>query len=167
MDIAIVGLAGSGKTSLLKALAAGHLPQHGSPNEAVLAVVKVPDTRLDALATLVAAKKTTYLELRMLDFPALTAGKKGPAPDLVVLPMDTIPIAWVRRGNGVLVQWPRGIRRVVLPGGRTSAPAPEDIAAAPGERERRLRARGGELVLESDHGDVVLYPPQGAIGGTP
>jgi ribosome-binding ATPase YchF (GTP1/OBG family) len=83
MDIAIVGLAGSGKTSLLKALAAGHLPQHGSPNEAVMAVVKVPDTRLDALATLVGAKKTTYLELRMLDFPALTAGKKGPAPQLL------------------------------------------------------------------------------------
>jgi GTP-binding protein YchF len=83
MDIAIVGLAGSGKTSLLKALAAGHLPQLGSPNEAVLAVVKVPDTRLDALAKLVGAKKTTYLELRMLDFPALTAGKKGPAPQLL------------------------------------------------------------------------------------
>src|SRR3954468_8472232 len=83
MDIAIVGLAGSGKTSLLKALAAGHLPAHGSPNEAVMAVVKVPDTRLDALATLVVAKKTTYLELRMLDFPALTAGKKGPAPQLL------------------------------------------------------------------------------------
>lgn len=83
MDIAIVGLAGSGKTSLLKALAAGHLPAHGSPNEAVMAVVKVPDTRLDALATLVLAKKTTYLELRMLDFPALTAGKKGPAPQLL------------------------------------------------------------------------------------
>src|SRR5919106_1089125 len=83
MDIAIVGLAGSGKTSLLKALAAGHLPQHGSPNEAMMAVVKVPDTRLDALATLVGAKKTTYLELLMLDFPALTAGKKGPAPQLL------------------------------------------------------------------------------------
>jgi GTP-binding protein YchF len=83
MDIAIVGLAGSGKTSLLKALAAGHLPAHGSPTEAVLAVVKVPDTRLDALATLVAAKKTTYLELRMLDFPALTSGNKGPAAQML------------------------------------------------------------------------------------
>jgi GTP-binding protein YchF len=83
MDIAIIGLAGSGKTSLLKALAAGHLPQHGSPNEPLLAVVKVPDTRLDALATLVAAKKTTYLELRMLDFPALGASGKGPAAQLL------------------------------------------------------------------------------------
>ena len=83
MDVAIVGLAGSGKTSLLKALAAGHLPQHGSPNEPVLAVVKVPDTRLDALATLVNARKTTYLELRLLDFPALSAGRKGPAPQLL------------------------------------------------------------------------------------
>jgi GTP-binding protein YchF len=83
MDIALIGLAGSGRTSLLKALAAGHLPAHTNPNEPVVAVVKVPDERLDRLAAMVSAKKTTYLELRLIDFPRFSAGKKGPAPQLL------------------------------------------------------------------------------------
>jgi hypothetical protein len=85
MDVALIGLASSGKTSLLKALAAGHLPAHSNPNEPAVAVVKVPDERLDKLATLVAAKKTTYLELRLLDFPSFSVGKKGPPPQLLGL----------------------------------------------------------------------------------
>jgi hypothetical protein len=83
MDVALIGLASSGKTSLLKALAAGHLPAHSNPNEPAVAVVKVPDERLDKLATLVKAKKTTYLELRLLDFPSFSVGKKGPPPQLL------------------------------------------------------------------------------------
>ncbi len=83
MDVALIGLASSGKTSLLKALAAGHLPAHSNPNEPTVAVVKVPDERLDRLATLVHAKKTTYLELRLLDFPSFSVGKKGPPAQLL------------------------------------------------------------------------------------
>jgi GTP-binding protein YchF len=83
MDVALIGLAQSGKTSLHKALAAGHLPAHGNPNEPAVAVVKVPDERLDKLATLVSAKKTTYLELRLLDFPSFSVGKKGPPAQLL------------------------------------------------------------------------------------
>jgi ribosome-binding ATPase len=83
MDVALIGLGSSGKTSLLKALAAGHLPHHASPNEAAVAVVKVPDERLDRLADLVSAKKTTYLELRLLDFPSFSVGKKGPPAQLL------------------------------------------------------------------------------------
>jgi hypothetical protein len=85
MDIGLIGLAASGKTSLLKALASGHLPQYGSPNEAVTAVVKVPDERLEQLASLVGARKTTYLELRLVDFPAFSVGRKGPPPQLLGL----------------------------------------------------------------------------------
>jgi GTP-binding protein YchF len=83
MDIALIGLATSGKTTLLKALAAGHLPHHASPNEPLTAVVKVPDERLDRLAAMVQAKKTTYLELRIHDFPSFSVGKKGPPPQLL------------------------------------------------------------------------------------
>ena len=83
MDIALIGLASSGKTSLLRALAAGHLPAHSNPNEPTMAVVKVPDERLDRLAEQVAARKTTYLELRLLDFPSFSVGKKGPPPQLL------------------------------------------------------------------------------------
>ncbi len=79
MDVALIGLASSGKTSLLQALAAGHLPAHSNPNEPAMAVVKVPDERLDRLATLVAAKKTTYLELKILDFPVVRHRQEGAA----------------------------------------------------------------------------------------
>jgi GTP-binding protein YchF len=83
MDLALIGLASSGKSTLMRALAAGHVPQHVSPHEPVVAVVKVPDERLDRLAALVHAKKTTYLELRILDFPSFAVGKKGPPPQLL------------------------------------------------------------------------------------
>lgn len=83
MDIALIGLASAGKTTLLKALAAGHVPQHASLTEPLTAVVKVPDERLDRLATMVQAKKTTYLELRIHDFPSFSVGKKGPPPQLL------------------------------------------------------------------------------------
>ena len=83
MDVALIGLASAGKTSLLKALASGHLPGHSDPNEPAVAVVKVPDDRLARLAALVSARKTTYIELRLLDFPSLSVGKKGPAAQLL------------------------------------------------------------------------------------
>jgi GTP-binding protein YchF len=83
VDIALIGLASSGKTTLLKALAAGHLPHHAAVNEPLTAVVKVPDERLDRLATMVQAKKTTYLELRIHDYPSFAVGKKGPPPQLL------------------------------------------------------------------------------------
>ncbi len=41
--------------------------------------------RLDRLAALVAAKKTTYLEQRILDFPSLSVGKKGPTAQMLGL----------------------------------------------------------------------------------
>lgn len=85
LDIALIGLASSGKSTLLRALASGHLPGHGSPTEATLSVVKVPDERLDRLATLVLAKKTTYLEQRIHDFPGFSDAKKGPPAQLLGL----------------------------------------------------------------------------------
>lgn len=49
----------------------------------MIAVVKVPDERLDRLAAQVQAKKTTYLELRIFDYPSFSVGKKGPPPQLL------------------------------------------------------------------------------------
>ena len=46
-------------------------------------MVKVPDERLDEMATLVEARKTTYLEQRILDFPSFGVGKKGPPAQLL------------------------------------------------------------------------------------
>jgi ribosome-binding ATPase len=107
MDVAVIGLGSCGKTLLLKALAAGHLPHHGSPNEAAVAVVKVPDERLDRLADLVSAKKTTYLELRLLDFPFFSVGKKGPPAQLLgTLSTVDLLVHVVRAFNDPLVIHP-------------------------------------------------------------
>src|SRR3989304_3796379 len=81
MDGALIGLAASGKTTVLQGLAAR--PPPAPPNEPAVAVVKVPDERLDRLAALVSARKTTHLELRLLDFPSLSAGRKGPPAQLL------------------------------------------------------------------------------------
>jgi GTP-binding protein YchF len=119
MDVALIGLASSGKTTLLRALAAGHLPHGGSPNEPAVAVVKVPDERLDRLAALVSARKTTYLELRLLDFPAFSAGKKGPPPQL----LGTLSTA------DLLVHVVRAFRHESIPHPLESIDPDRDIAA--------------------------------------
>ncbi len=78
MDLAIVGPAQSGKTSVFNALAAGHA-QQGEARREQLAVVKIPDERLEKLAALVGAKKATPVELRLHDLPTLflPAGRHG------------------------------------------------------------------------------------------
>ena len=76
MNLAIVGLSLSGKTSVFTALTAGH-GQAAARGER-LGVVKVPDERLEKLAALVGAKKVTPVELRLHDLPPLF--EQGAAP---------------------------------------------------------------------------------------
>src|SRR4029077_12687558 len=70
MDLGIVGLAQSGKTTLFDALTRGHAHTSGFGSlERSIGVVKVPDERLDKMSALIKAKKVTHLEVRFLDFP--------------------------------------------------------------------------------------------------
>lgn len=69
MEVAIVGLPGSGKTTVFTALggpptAAGHAAGRAS---ATVGVVKVPDERLDRLADHFHPKKTTHADVTYLD----------------------------------------------------------------------------------------------------
>ena len=68
MKIGIIGLARSGKTTLFNALSGAHaaVGAFGS-REANIAVIKVPDTRVDQLAALVKPKKTTNAEVQFID----------------------------------------------------------------------------------------------------
>ncbi|MBI2913961.1 MAG: redox-regulated ATPase YchF [Chloroflexi bacterium] len=76
MDLAIVGLALCGRTSVFNALTAGH-GQAATRGER-LGVVRIPDERLEKLAALVGAKKVTAAELRLHDLPPIF--ERGAAP---------------------------------------------------------------------------------------
>ena len=88
MQVTIVGLPGSGKTTVFNALTGGHAETGGfssgraAPN---VGVVKVPDERLDALSALFSPRKTTPADVTYVDV-ALPAGatREGTvAPDVL------------------------------------------------------------------------------------
>lgn len=76
MQVTIVGLPGSGKTTVFNALTGGHAETGGfsggraAPN---VSVVKVPDERVDRLAALFRPKKATYADVTYVDV-AIPAG---------------------------------------------------------------------------------------------
>ena len=77
MDLALIGLPQSGKTSLYQALAAGHQGSSGGKQDHI-AVVKLPDERLERLAALFQSKKVTHAEVRLHDLPdAFQGGALG------------------------------------------------------------------------------------------
>lgn len=76
MRIGIIGLPATGKTTLFELLcvAGGAHVSHPGAKEPTVAVVKVPDPRLDRLASLFKAKKVTHATMEFVDFVALTRG---------------------------------------------------------------------------------------------
>lgn len=79
MDIAIVGLPGSGKTSLFNALTRGEakVGAYSARSEPNLGVAFVPDERLDRLAARNRSKRVTRVELRLADYPAAAFDASG------------------------------------------------------------------------------------------
>ena len=74
MDIGIIGLPQSGKTTVFSALTNGRVENSGasgSMTETHLGVVKVPDPRLDRLAEMFNPKKVVPAEVRYFDLPGL------------------------------------------------------------------------------------------------
>ena len=88
MQVTIVGLPGSGKTTVFNALTGGHAETGGysggraAPN---ISVVKVPDEQVDRLAALFSPKKTTYADVTYVDvaIPAGAAREGTVNPDVL------------------------------------------------------------------------------------
>ena len=78
MDLAIVGLPFSGKTTAFQALMAGHGSTSAAGRGEAIGAVKIPDERLQKLGVLVGAKKITPVEVVLHDMPALF--ERGSAP---------------------------------------------------------------------------------------
>ena len=90
MQVTIIGVPGSGKTTVFNALTSGSAETgafsggRAAPN---LAVVKVPDARLDALSALFKPRKTTPADVTYVDvgIPAGAAREGTVAPDVLAL----------------------------------------------------------------------------------
>jgi hypothetical protein len=78
MQIAIVGLAGAGKTTVFNTLTRGHAETGGFGGlQLNVGVVKVPDERLDRLAEIFKPKKIVHADVTYVDLPAPPASTEG------------------------------------------------------------------------------------------
>jgi len=78
MQIAIVGLAGCGKTTVFNTLTRGHAETGGYGGlQLNVGVVKVPDDRLDKLAAVFKPKKIVHADVTYIDLPAPPASSEG------------------------------------------------------------------------------------------
>src|SRR5437763_14322192 len=77
MQIAIVGLAGAGKTTVFNTLTRGHADTGGYGGlQLNVGVVKGPDARLDRLAEVVRPKKIVHADVTYGDLPAPPASSE-------------------------------------------------------------------------------------------
>jgi GTP-binding protein YchF len=78
VQIAIVGLAGSGKTTVFNTLTRGHAETGGYGGITMnVGVVKVPDERLGRLAEIFKPKKVVHADVTYVDLPAPPASTEG------------------------------------------------------------------------------------------
>ena len=78
MQIAIVGLAASGKTTVFNTLTRGHAETGGYGALTLnVGVVKVPDERLDRLAEIFKPKKIVHADVTYVDLPAPPPSSEG------------------------------------------------------------------------------------------
>lgn len=86
MKVGIIGLARSGKTTIFNALTDSHAPIGAfGAREANIAVVKVPDERLNRLAELYKPKKITPAEFQFVDIAPHEGGDDQKALDAAAL----------------------------------------------------------------------------------
>ena len=82
MEIAIIGIPQSGKTTLFNALTAGHAEATGAGGAGAqmhVGVVKVDDPRLPVLAEMYNPKKVVYPEIKYWDLPAFEPSARSQA----------------------------------------------------------------------------------------
>jgi GTP-binding protein YchF len=78
VQTAIVGLAGSGKTTVFNTLTRGHAETGGYGGVTLnVGVVKVPDVRLERLAEIFDPKKIVHADITYVDLPAPPASTEG------------------------------------------------------------------------------------------
>jgi GTP-binding protein YchF len=77
MQLGIVGLPSSGKSTLFQAITKTHLDRAAIAKEAHVGVVKVPDERLDKCSAIFSPKSTVYATIEFVDVAGLKKGASG------------------------------------------------------------------------------------------
>jgi GTP-binding protein YchF len=99
MKVGLVGFARAGKTTIFNALTGLSAEVGGfeRKREASIAVVKVPDHRIDALAEIVHPERNKYAEVTFLDFPPPEERKSGLETEALVQMRESEALAQVVR----------------------------------------------------------------------
>lgn len=74
LNCGIVGMAGTGKTTLFNSLSKGRVADTLTPGKTNLGQIEVPDPRLDAIAALVKPVKLVRTTVEIIDIPGLVKG---------------------------------------------------------------------------------------------
>ena len=101
MKLALVGIANSGRTTLFNSLTGRgaattfHASVEAEPN---VAVVKVPDRRVDELAKIFEPKKVTYATVEYMDYLGLTRGDTAQTARVIDFLKHADALVYVLRG---------------------------------------------------------------------
>jgi len=100
VNIGIIGLHGSGKTTIFDSLTGQMVCGDGSPGKKghVLGLIQVPDKRVDRLAAIFNPKKKTYAQIRFADFPGSVKDEKGFSDQMIRNLHDVDALALVLKG---------------------------------------------------------------------
>lgn len=100
MKVGLVGFSRAGKTTIFNALTglSAGVGGYDHKQEARIAVVKVPDPRVDALSGIVHPKEKKYAEVTFLDFPPSEERRAALSPQCVVQMREVDALAQVLRG---------------------------------------------------------------------
>ena len=143
MQIAIVGLAAAGKTTVFNTLTRGHAETGASAASSFnVGVVKVPDERLDRLAEIFKPKKFVQADVTYVDLPAPPPSSEGrigteelPAEHLARLRDSDALLHVVRAFEDFAYPASRGLGRCLA---RSRAARPRVHPCRPALAERRL-----------------------------
>jgi len=100
MKVGLVGFSRAGKTTIFNALTGLSAEVGGfeKKREASIAVVKVPDARIDALAEIVHPERNKYAEVTFLDFPPPEERRSGLETEALVQMRECEALTQVVRG---------------------------------------------------------------------
>jgi GTP-binding protein YchF len=107
MNIGLVGLSSSGKTTLFNLLIEGHA-ETSAKMAANIGMARVPDKRIDFLSNLYKPKKTTYAQMELIDLPGLAPGAQGGANFLTAVRNVNALVQVVRAFDNEKVPHPIG-----------------------------------------------------------